>query len=619
MLFGSVFLGLLSIAGIAKALPSPNSSPRSLDARGSKGKHDGGKGYDNGKGRTKHKGPGKCRNGRRHGGKNRECWVDDFNIYTDYEEEIPYTGNTVTYALELTEVDDWTGADGQPKEVAMLINGGFPGPTIEANWGDEIEITVSNNLVSNGTSIHWHGIRMLDNNINDGVNGITECPIPPGSSKKYKFMAQQYGTSWYHSHFSTQYANGVVGTMIIHGPSSKSYDVDLGVLSVTDWYYAEAEATAAYVQTALDAGGGGGAPPSSNNILFNGHNVSPDGSTGAYERMTLTKGKSHRVRLVNPSVDNSFTLNLQGHDMTIIQSDFVPVKPYTTDSVFLPVGARLDVIIEANQKRGNYWFNATLGTFGACGASDIPYPAMIFSYRGAGDGLPTDEGEAPADKKCADSIELEPIVKRTASLEGFDPVDVVDIDLSGNATHIYWNVHGQPMNVNWGKPSLEYIKNGDSFEAERNVFAIADDPEWTVWVIQNNFGVPHPMHLHGHDFLVLGKSEPYDNPFSTDATVRTFDAGADSGSLNLDNPTRRDVTMLPGLGWLVIAFRTDNPGAWVMHCHIAWHVGQGLSLQYLERQGEIASTMDLDELDENCDAWNAYPHPYPQIDSGLRV
>jgi len=47
------------------------------------------------------------------------------------------------------------------------------------------------------TAFHWHGIRMLNNNVNDGANGVTECPIPPGASKVYRFRAEQYGTSWY--------------------------------------------------------------------------------------------------------------------------------------------------------------------------------------------------------------------------------------------------------------------------------------------------------------------------------------------------------------------------------------------------------------------------------------
>ena len=76
-----------------------------------------------------------------------------------------------------------------PKKKAMLINGTspfpfvghlrgedvdkacpgqFPGPTIKADWGDTIRVTVTNNLRVNGTSIHWHGVRMLNNNVNDG-------------------------------------------------------------------------------------------------------------------------------------------------------------------------------------------------------------------------------------------------------------------------------------------------------------------------------------------------------------------------------------------------------------------------------------------------------------------
>jgi FtsP/CotA-like multicopper oxidase with cupredoxin domain len=67
--------------------------------------------------------------------------------------------------------------------------------TIMADWGDDIEITVTNNLQNNGTSLHWHGMRQLGSNEQDGVNGVTECPIAPGDSKVYKFKATQYGTT----------------------------------------------------------------------------------------------------------------------------------------------------------------------------------------------------------------------------------------------------------------------------------------------------------------------------------------------------------------------------------------------------------------------------------------
>lgn len=62
---------------------------------------------------------------------------------------------------------------------SLLINGTYPGPLIEGNWGDWFEITVINNLSNyNGTSIHWHGLRQWNTVFEDGVGGVTQCPIP---------------------------------------------------------------------------------------------------------------------------------------------------------------------------------------------------------------------------------------------------------------------------------------------------------------------------------------------------------------------------------------------------------------------------------------------------------
>ena len=127
------------------------------------------------------------------------------------------------------------------------------------------------------------------------------------------------------------------------------------------------------------------------------------------------------------------------------------------------------------------------------------------------------------------------------------------------------------------------------------------------------------MHLHGHDFVVLGRS-PDVQPGSQQRFV--FSA-ADLSRLRGNNPTRRDVTMLPAKGWVLIAFKSDNPGAWLFHCHIAWHVSGGLSVQYLERPNELRQRItpaDRTMHDNNCNAWRAYwpTNPFPKGDSGLR-
>jgi hypothetical protein len=124
--------------------------------------------------------------------------------------------------------------------------------------------------------------------------------------------------------------------------------------------------------------------------------------------------------------------------------------------------------------------------------------------------------------------------------------------------------------------------------------------------------VPHPIHLHGHDYYVLGSG-----------------AGAYDGTgLNLNNPPRRDTALLPGGGWLMLAWQADNPGTWLMHCHIGWHTLEGFALQFLELEDEIMSTpgvVDEKQLLDTCANWNSYAAQFnpPQgfglglVDSGL--
>jgi hypothetical protein len=124
----------------------------------------------------------------------RSCWSNGFSIATDFDTKWPNTGKTVEYSLEITNTT--CNPDGNGDRLCMLINKQYPGPTLIANWGDRINIKVKNSLQNNGTSIHWHGLRQLNSVAQDGVNGITECPLAPGDTKTYSFLATQYGTTW---------------------------------------------------------------------------------------------------------------------------------------------------------------------------------------------------------------------------------------------------------------------------------------------------------------------------------------------------------------------------------------------------------------------------------------
>ena len=96
--------------------------------------------------------------------------------------------------------------------------------------------------------------------------------------------------------------------------------------------------------------------------------------------------------------------------------------------------------------------------------------------------------------------------------------------------------------------------------------------------------------------------------------------------LNLNNPPRRDVALLPANGYLVLAFKSDNPGSWLLHCHIAWHASSGLALQILEREPDInISHASMAAINQTCETWKGwyndtshwFNHTEFQDDSGI--
>jgi FtsP/CotA-like multicopper oxidase with cupredoxin domain len=289
----------------------------------------------------------------------------------------------------------------------------------------------------------------------------------------YRFRAQQYGTSWYHSHFSAQYGNGVVGTVQINGPASLNYDIDLGVYPLSDYYYASADEL---VHLTMNAG-----PPFGDNVLFNGTAKHPITGGGEWSTVNLTPGKRHRLRIINTSTENHFQVNLQNHTMTVIASDMVPVNAFTTDSLFLAVGQRYDVTIDANQTPGNYWFNVTFGGGDLCGNSLNPHPAAVFHYNGAPNGLPTNKGLVPVDHHCLDSLSLTPVVTRSVPVSGFvkKPGNTLPVHLDTTGVPLFvWKVNGSAINVDWQKPVLEYVMNNDvdNIPVQDNVVRI-DTPD----------------------------------------------------------------------------------------------------------------------------------------------
>lgn len=65
----------------------------------------------------------------------RSCWGDGFDISTNYYEDVPDTGVTREYWFN---IENTTASPDGVEVPVMLINGSLPGPTIIADWGDEV-------------------------------------------------------------------------------------------------------------------------------------------------------------------------------------------------------------------------------------------------------------------------------------------------------------------------------------------------------------------------------------------------------------------------------------------------------------------------------------------------
>jgi len=316
---------------------------------------------------------------------------------------------------------------------------------------------------------------------------------------------------------------------------------------------------------------------------------------------------------------------MDGHPFTVITADFVPIKPWVTSQLTLAIGQRYDVIISANQTVDNYWFRVQPGT--GCGKNtiatkNVPMGAVLH-YDGASNSNPASTASVTMRTTCVDesTSNLVPFVPNQVPESVVGTAGKMDLNHFQDKTKenlFRWLIDGSPHIVNWNDPTLETILSGSQdFGPNSNVKSMQKKDDWYLWWIQSTaqFQLPHPIHLHGHDFYIVGQGSG------------TWD-GSTNG-LTFNNPTRRDTATLPPGGYLLMAFPADNPGMWIMHCHIAWHASQGLSMQFGERYSDLQGGSligNRDGLKQGCDEWDNYwaagsgttpNRPYNQTDSGI--
>jgi hypothetical protein len=113
----------------------------------------------------------------------------------------------------------------------FTVNGTSPGPEIRARQGQLIEVHLRNESVADGVTLHWHGLNVP--NAMDGVAGVTQDAVPVGGEFTYRFVADQAGSFWYHSHqvSNPQVAGGLLGSLVVMPKSGIAQQVDLSAIA----------------------------------------------------------------------------------------------------------------------------------------------------------------------------------------------------------------------------------------------------------------------------------------------------------------------------------------------------------------------------------------------------
>jgi FtsP/CotA-like multicopper oxidase with cupredoxin domain len=116
---------------------------------------------------------------------------------------------------------------------ALTFDGRSPGPELRVRQGDLVEVSLANEDVEPGVTIHWHGVDVP--NAEDGVAGVTQDAVAPGERHAYRFRAEQVGTFWYHTHqaSSKEVRRGLYGTLVIEPAEGTAYDLDRVVVAHT--------------------------------------------------------------------------------------------------------------------------------------------------------------------------------------------------------------------------------------------------------------------------------------------------------------------------------------------------------------------------------------------------
>lgn len=400
-------------------------------------------------------------------------------------------------------------------------------PVIRVPKGGRLRTHFKNSLPEH-CSIHWHGIR-LPNHM-DGVPYVTQQPVEPGDEFVYDFKLPDTGLFPFHSHCNTaeQLGRGLAGALIVDGDETRPYDGDL-LCVIKDWRLG---ANGEFIDFGEDKGAArGGTFGTHRSVNFK-----------TVPMLEAPAGGDVRLRLMN--VDNSRVnqVGLEGAvDAAIIATDGQALAPLPFRTWRLGSAMRLDLCVrmpEAGQVVKIYDYFA-------------PEPVLLATIKATGPLL--ERGDFNPAPLYAPDI-AEPDLS--------DPV-FRSVEFSATAAptpNLVALADGKTLNVAdelclndktfWAINKTTWPEDGHK-RMPAPVLTLKKDRTY-VFELINTTPHMHPIHIHGHTFLYL-KSNKRSLPKHFTDTV-------------LLKPKER----------IYVAFKADNPGDWMFHCHIIEHAETGM-------------------------------------------
>lgn len=289
------------------------------------------------------------------------------------------------------------------------------------------------------------------------------------------------------------------------------------------------------------------------------------------------------------------------------------------------LGQRYQVIVTAKPKQkspdGNYWMRTRIALNCGTVAQDEEETGIV-RYNATSTASPATLANSDREACQDEPVEsLRPVVPwNVTSLQNHRKPFTFQANFDNVSSHgaFRWELKDKPLFLDYSKPSILHLDNEtqlvDPFQSVVN-YTNHDWNNGFVYLVitgnnilnvpgKQNIPAAHPIHLHGHDFVILSQVDK-----SWDGTIPPN---------QYNNPTRRDTALLYAGGYLALAFKLDNPGVWLVHCHIAWHASSGLALQIIERQDEIIGSIgSLEETQKTCEGWGKMDLRFEQEDSGI--